>query len=52
MRKNREGIRKLLASPAGKLVYARTPLSGKTKQQEHWNVAPYPGARRWGPNFC
>ena len=55
IRKHRDGIRKLLASPAGKLVaYARTPLGGKKEPQEN-SIAvksQHPGARKWGPNFC
>ena len=54
IRKHRESIRKLLASPAGKLVYARTPLGGKKEPQENSSAvkSQYPGARKWGPNFC
>ena len=51
MRRNREGIRRLLASPAGQSVYPRTPTSA-ARPSAAAGLGASGAVRLWGPNFC
>ena len=51
MRRNREGIRRLLASPTGQSGYPRTPTSA-AKPSAAAALGSSGAVRLWGPNFC